>query len=402
MTMIEIARRNNVSERTIYRYKAYYDELKDKNEMESKQTIEVEDDEVKNLVKDTIHANGIDIGIYTQDFENEFISLTDIARYKSDEPKDVIKNWMRSKDTIEFLGLWEKLHNSNFKGVEFDSFRNQAGSNAFTMSPTKWIQTTGAIGIVSKSGRYGGTFAHSDIAFEFASWISAEFKLYIIKDYKRLKADENSRFSLNWNLNREISKLNYRIHTDAIKEKLIPPELTPAQISFTYANEADMLNVVLFGRTAKQWKDENPDIKGNMRDGATLNQLLILANLESYNAVLIHQGKNQKERMELLRQLVLQQICTLESISTDKLPRLRQIHIIKTSFGDKDEKTRCYIYTRVSTAIQVDGYSLDAQKDKLRKYVEFQDMEIVGEYSDEGQFPKGISGFAGCADRIRP
>ena len=278
---------------------------------------------MKNIVKDTIHANGIDIGIYTQDFQNEFISLTDIARYKSDEAKDVIKNWMRSKDTIEFLGLWEKLHNNNFKGVEFDSFRNQAGSNAFTMSPTKWIETTGAIGIVCKSGRYGGTYAHSDIAFEFASWISAEFKLYIIKDYKRLKADENSRFSLNWNLNREISKLNYKIHTDAIKENLIPPELTPAQISFTYANEADMLNVVLFGRTAKQWKDANPDIKGNMRDGATLNQLLILTNLESYNAVLIHQGKNQKERMELLRQLALQQIRTLESISTDKLPRLR-------------------------------------------------------------------------------
>ena len=305
---------------------------------------------MKNLVKDTIHANGIDIGIYTQDFENEFISLTDIARYKSDEPKDVIKNWMRSKDTIEFLGLWEKLHNSNFKGVEFDSFRNQAGSNAFTMSPTKWIETTGAIGIVSKSGRYGGTFAHSDIAFEFASWISAEFKLYIIKDYKRLKADENSRFSLNWNLNREISKLNYRIHTDAIKEKLIPPELTPAQISFTYANEADMLNVVLFGRTAKQWKDENPDIKGNMRDGATLNQLLILANLESYNAVLIHQGKNQKERMELLRQLALQQIRTLESISTDKLPRLRWIHILRQVWGIKMKKqdvTYILVYLRL-------------------------------------------------------
>lgn len=278
---------------------------------------------MKNIVKDTIHANGIDIGIYTQDFENEFISLTDIARYKSDEPKDVIKNWMRSKDTIEFLGLWEKLHNGNFKGVEFDSFRNQAGSNAFTMSPAKWVETTGAIGITSKAGRYGGTYAHSDIAFEFASWISAEFKLYIIKDYKRLKADENSRFSLNWNLNREISKLNYRIHTDAIKENLIPPELTPTQISFTYANEADMLNVVLFGRTAKQWKDANPDIKGNMRDGATINQLLILANLESYNAVLIHQGKNQKERMELLRQLALQQIHTLESISKDNLPGLR-------------------------------------------------------------------------------
>ena len=275
------------------------------------------------LIMQTMRIRGIDIGIYTQDFQNEFISLTDIARYKSDEAKDVIKNWMRSKDTIEFLGLWEKLHNNNFKGVEFDSFRNQAGSNAFTMSPTKWIETTGAIGIVCKSGRYGGTYAHSDIAFEFASWISAEFKLYIIMDYKRLKADENSRFSLNWNLNREISKLNYKIHTDAIKENLIPPELTPAQISFTYANEADMLNVVLFGRTAKQWKDENPDIKRKMRGGATLNQLLILANLESYNAVLIHQGKNQKERMELLRQLALQQIRTLESISTDKLPRLR-------------------------------------------------------------------------------
>ena len=275
------------------------------------------------IIKETIHAKGYDISIYTSDFENEFISLTDIARYRNDTPHDVIKNWLRSRETLEFLGLWERLHNPDFKQVEFDLFRGQAGLNAFTMSPQKWIEGVGAIGMISKAGRYGGTYAHSDIAFEFASWISAEFKLYIIKDYKRLKADENSRFSLNWNLNREISKLNYRIHTDAIKEKLIPPELTPAQISFTYANEADMLNVVLFGRTAKQWKDENPDIKGNMRDGATLNQLLILANLESYNAVLIHQGKNQKERMELLRQLALQQIRTLESISTDKLPRLR-------------------------------------------------------------------------------
>ena len=275
------------------------------------------------VIKDTPHANGIDICIYTQDFENEFISLTDIARYKSEDPAAVIQNWMRNRDVIEFLGLWERLHNPDFKPLEFEGLRKQAGANAFTMSPTKWIETTGAIGIVCKSGRYGGTYAHSDIAFEFASWISAEFKLYIIMDYKRLKADENSRFSLNWNLNSDISKLNYKIHTDAIKENLIPPELTPAQISFTYANEADMLNVVLFGRTAKQWKDANPDIKGNMRDGATLNQLLILTNLESYNAVLIHQGKNQKERMELLRQLALQQIRTLESISTDKLPRLR-------------------------------------------------------------------------------
>ena len=178
------------------------------------------------IVKEMIHANGIDIGIYTEDFQNEYISITDIARYKSDEPKDVIKNWMRGKDTLEFLGLWEQLHNSNFKGVEFDSFRTQAGANAFTMSPKKWIEATNAIGIVSKSGRYGGTYAHSDIAFEFASWISPEFKLYIIKDYKRLKAEENSWLSLKRNLNRELSKLNYRIHTDAIKVNLIPPELT--------------------------------------------------------------------------------------------------------------------------------------------------------------------------------
>ena len=225
------------------------------------------------IIKDTIHANGIDIGIYTTDFENEFISLTDIARYKSDEPKDVIKNWMRSKDTLEFLGLWEQLHNSTFKGVEFDTFRNQAGSNAFTMSPSKWIDATNAIGIVSKSGRYGGTFAHSDIAFEFASWVSPEFKLYIIKDYKRLKTEENSKLSLGWNLNREISKLNYRVHTDAIKENLIPPVLTPQQISYTYANEADLLNTVLFGKTAKEWRDSNPNEKGNIRDLASIYQL---------------------------------------------------------------------------------------------------------------------------------
>ena len=191
------------------------------------------------------------------------------------------------------------------------------------MSPKKWIEATDAIGIVSKAGRYGGTYAHSDIAMSFATWISPEFQLYIMKDYRRLKADENSRLSLNWNLNREISKLNYRIHTDAIKDNLIPPELTSAQISYTYANEADMLNVVLFGKTAKQWKDENSTVKGNMRDVATLNQLLVLANLESYNAVLINQGKKQKERMELLRQLAVQQLETLENVSLNNLPRLR-------------------------------------------------------------------------------
>ena len=278
--------------------------------------------EMGKIIKDIIHANGIDIGIYTQDFENEFISLTDIARYKSDEPTAVIQNWMRNRDVIEFLGLWERLHNSDFKPLEFAGFKKQAGANAFTMSPKKWIEATNAIGIVSKSGRYGGTYAHSDIAMSFATWISPEFQLYIMKDYRRLKTDENSRLSLNWNLNREISKLNYRIHTDAIKDNLIPPELTSAQVAYTYANEADMLNVVLFGKTAKQWKDDNPTVKGNMRDVATLNQLLVLANLESYNAVLINQGKDQKERMELLRQLAVQQLQTLETVSLNNLPKL--------------------------------------------------------------------------------
>ncbi len=277
---------------------------------------------VGKIIKDTIHANGIDIGIYTQDFENEFISLTDIARYKSDDPTAVIQNWMRNRDVIEFLGLWERLHNPYFKPLEFEGFRKQAGANAFTMSPKKWIEATKAIGIVSKSGRYGGTYAHSDIAMSFATWISPEFQLYIMKDYRRLKTDENSRLSLNWYLNGEISKLNYRIHTEAIKENLIPPELTPAQVAYTYANEADILNVVLFGKTAKQWKDENPEIKGNMRDVATLNQLLVLANLESYNAVLINQGKKQKERMELLRQLAVQQLQTLKTVSLNNLPKL--------------------------------------------------------------------------------
>ena len=273
-------------------------------------------------VKETIHAKGLDIAIYTENFQDEFISLTDIARYKSDEPKDVIKNWMRNKDTIEFLGLWESLHNESFKGVEFDSFRNRAGSNAFTLSPQKWIEATNAAGIISKSGRYGGTFAHSDIAFEFASWISAEFKLYIIKDYKRLKSDENSRLSLNWNLNREISKLNYRIHTDAIKENLLPPDLLPSQISFTYASEADLLNVALFGKTAKQWRDENPDKKGNIRDDATLNQLLVLANMESYNAILIEQGRSQSERLVALHDLAIKQLKTLTGFTTSELPKI--------------------------------------------------------------------------------
>ena len=229
---------------------------------------------------------------------------------------------MRGRDVIEFLGLWESLHNPDFNPLEFEGVRSQAGANAFTMSPKKWIEATGAIGIVSKSGRYGGTFAHSDIAFEFASWISPEFKLYIIKDYQRLKIDENSRLSLGWNLHREISKINYRIHTDAVKEYLIPPELTPEQISYKYANEADMLNVALFGMTAKKWRDDNPDKKGNIRDHASLQQLLVLSNMESYNAILIEQSKIMSERLKLLRQMAIKQMETISELSLDKLPGL--------------------------------------------------------------------------------
>ena len=231
---------------------------------------------------------------------------------------------MRGRDVIEFLGLWEELHNPNFKPLEFEGFKIQAGANAFTMSPKKWIEKTGAIGINSKSGRYGGTFAHTDIAFEFASWISPEFKLYIIKDYKRLKTEENSRLSLNWNLNREISKLNYRIHTDSIKENLIPKELTSQQIAYAYANEADLLNTVLFGKTAKEWRDDNPKEKGNIRDQATIYQLLVLANMESYNAILLKQGKKQAERMRLLHELAVQQMTTLSQLELSNLPRIEE------------------------------------------------------------------------------
>lgn len=274
------------------------------------------------VIKDTIKAKGFDIGIYTEDFKNEYISLTDIARYKSDDPTAVIQNWMRNRDTVEFLGLWETLHNPDFKPLEFEGFRMQAGLNAFTLSPTKWINTVNAIGIVSKSGRYGGTYAHSDIAFEFVSWISAEFKLYIIKDYKRLKSDENSKMALGWNLNRELSKLNYKIHTEAIKENLIPPELTQIQKTMTYASEADLLNVALFGTTAKEWRERNSQKKGNIRDYATLNQLLVLANIESYNAVLIEQKIDQSERLEKLRELAVKQLKAIEKIDLSSIKLL--------------------------------------------------------------------------------
>ena len=271
-----------------------------------------------NVKKDSLSAKGLSIQVYTEDFMNDYISLTDIARYKSDEPSDVIKNWMRRKDTIEFLGLWESLNNTNFNSAEFDRIKSEAGYNSFTLSPKKWISLTNAIGIISKSGRYGGAFAYSDIAFEFASWISAEFKMYVIQDYKRLKSDENSKLSLNWNLNREISKLNYKIHTDAIKEYLLN-DLTDEQLSYKYASEADLLNVALFDKRAKQWRDENPKLKGNMRDYANLQELLVLANMESYNAILISKGISQKERMIELRALAKKQLLSLKSLEKKKL-----------------------------------------------------------------------------------
>lgn len=269
---------------------------------------------------ETIHAQGIEIGIYTTDFENEFLSLTDIAKYRNeDDPRFVIQNWMRNRNTIEFLAVWEILHNPDFNRVQFEAVKNEAGLNRFVMTPTKWIEQMNAKGIVSKSGRYGGgTFAHSDIAMSFATWISPEFQLYIMKDYRRLKSDENSRLSLNWNLNREISKLNYKIHTDAVKENLLLPDLTIEQQNFVYADEADLLNVALFGRTAKEWRNANPDKSGNIRDYADIPHLLVLANLESYNAILIEQKFSQKERLLKLRDTAKRQLETILSLDLKK------------------------------------------------------------------------------------
>ena len=272
--------------------------------------------------KEQISAKGFSIQVYTEDFKNDYISLTDIAKYKNtDDPRFVIQNWMRNRNTLEFIGLWEALNNPNFNRVQFDTFRNEAGLNRFTMTPSKWIESTDAIGIVSKAGRYGGTYAHSDIAMEFASWLSPEFKLYIIQDYKRLKEDENSKLSLTWNLHREISKINYKIHTDAIKDYLLK-DLTYEQLSFKYASEADMLNVALFNRTAKEWREENPDLKGNMRDYASINELLVLANMESYNAILICKGIDQKERMIELREIARKQIFALERLGSESMNKL--------------------------------------------------------------------------------
>ncbi|GAB7025230.1 KilA-N domain-containing protein [Geotalea toluenoxydans] len=258
-----------------------------------------------------IDVQGKEIAIISRERE-DYISLTDIARYRNAaEPFAVINNWMRGRSTIELLGLWEKLSNPDFKPLEFERFKNEAGSNYFVLSPQRWIEATNAIGLVSKSGRYGGTFAHKDIAFEFASWISVEFKLYLIKEFQRLKEEEARSKALEWNLQRTLAKINYKIHTDAIKDYLIPRRLTKTQITTIYATEADLLNVALFGMTSGEWRQNHPKKTGNMRDYATIEQLVVLSNLESINSVLIYQGLSQQGRIRQLNDAAITQMKSL-------------------------------------------------------------------------------------------
>ena len=245
--------------------------------------------------------------------QEDFISLTDIARHRDAERGDyIIQNWMRNRNTIEFLGIWEQLYNPAFNSIEFDGIRNQSGLNSFSLTPKRWIAQTGAVGMISKTGRYGGTFAHKDIAFEFASWVSVKFKLYLIKEFQRLKESEQAQ--LGWDIKRNLAKINYRIHTDAIKTNLIPPELTKKQITLVYAGEADVLNMALFGKTAKQWREANPDEKGNIRDFANASQLVCLSNLENLNALFINEGVPQSQRLQKLNRIAIEQMKLL----TDK------------------------------------------------------------------------------------
>jgi hypothetical protein len=254
---------------------------------------------------DKINVNNNEIGYYKND-EKDYISLTDMARQKDGRKEIIIQNWLRNRMTIEFLGLWEKINNPNFKDIEFDVFRGQAGLNSFILTPSKWIESTNAIGIVSKSGRYGGTYAHKDIAFEFASWLSPEFKLYLIKEFDRLKTEEQKQ--LGWDIKRNLAKVNYRIHTDAISKNLIPEKLNKYQTSVIYASEADVLNMALFGMTAKAWRDKNPDKDGNIRDYAGINELVCLANLENTNSIYINEGMTQKERLIKLNEIAISQM----------------------------------------------------------------------------------------------
>lgn len=259
-----------------------------------------------------LNVEGFNVSVFHAD-KADFISLTDMARFKNSETTGlVISHWLSTRYTIEFMGLWEQINNPIFNVTEFRNIKNESGSNGFILSSKQWIEKTKAIGIISKAGRYGGgTFAHKDIAFEFGSWISPQFKFYLIKEFQRLKDDENERLNLNWNLQRTLAKVNYHIHTDAIKENLIPAELSKQQITFVYASEADLLNVALFGKTAQQWRTENPTIEGNIRDVATLEQLVVLSNMESINAVLIRQNLSPSERLKQLNAIAIQQMKSL-------------------------------------------------------------------------------------------
>jgi hypothetical protein len=270
-------------------------------------------------MKKEITTLGIPVGIQ-QKRNLDYFSLTDIAKFRNrSQSDDIIKNWLRNRNTIELLGLWEKLYNPNFKPVEFDGFRKESGLNSFILTPKKWIGTTNAIGIISKQGKYGGTFAHKDIAMEFASWLSIEFKFYLIKEFQRLKEAEANQLNIQWSVQRIIAKINYKIHTDAIKENLIPETLTKDQVSMIYANEADLLNVALFGMTAQQFKEKNPSFKGNMRDQATLEQLVVLSNMESINALLIQQGLTSVDRIIQLNQVAIMRMKSLVSLKKPKL-----------------------------------------------------------------------------------
>jgi hypothetical protein len=265
-----------------------------------------------------IEVQGTEITIFSH-AKDEYISVTDIARFKDPKRTDyIIQNWMRNRNTIEFLGIWERLNNPDFNPIEFDGFRKKAGLNSFTLTPKQWIEKTNAIGIISKAGRYGGTYAHKDIAFEFATWISVEFKLYLIKEFQRLKDEEQKQ--LGWDIRRNLTKINYRIHTDAIRKNLIPATLNKQQISHVYASEADILNMALFGKTAAHWLSENPDETGNIRDFANVSQLVCLANLENLNAVFINEGVGQAERLTRLNQIAIGQMRILvEDRTTRKL-----------------------------------------------------------------------------------
>ena len=267
-------------------------------------------------------VKGKDVLLFSKE-HIEYISLTDMAKSKDPERTNyIVQNWMRNRNTIEFIGLWEVIHNPIFKRIEFDAFRKEAGLNSFSLTPQRWIERTNAIGIISKSGRYGGTFAHQDIAFEFASWISAEFKLYLLVEFQRLKEEEAKTKSLEWNLQRTLAKVNYKIHTDAVKEHLVPAKITKEQENFIYASEADLLNVALFGKTAKEWRNQNAEKEGNVRDYSTLEQLVVLSNLESINSVLIEQGLPQNVRLKKLNEIAISQMRSLlESSAVKKITR---------------------------------------------------------------------------------